>query len=78
MIKKHVVVYRFWLCWIIRSTHLAASSFVQSTLLEKRIPCGRARKFEHQGFVFGIWVPAVLMPDVFDDLISTFWKEVYS
>jgi phytoene desaturase len=76
MSKKHVVVIGSGFAGLSAATHLAASS-CSVTLLEKNgSPGGRARKFEHQGFVFDMGPSWYWMPDVFDDYFDHFGKKV--
>jgi phytoene desaturase len=76
MSKKHVVVIGSGFAGLSAATHLAANS-CSVTLLEKNeSPGGRARKFEHQGFVFDMGPSWYWMPDVFDTYFSHFDKKV--
>ena len=76
MSKKHVVVIGSGFAGLSAATHLAASS-CSVTLLEKNgSPGGRARKFEHQGFVFDMGPSWYWMPDVFDNYFDHFGKKV--
>ncbi len=76
MSKKHVVVIGSGFAGLSAATHLATSS-CSVTLLEKNgSPGGRARKFEHQGFVFDMGPSWYWMPDVFDNYFDHFGKKV--
>jgi phytoene desaturase len=76
MNKKHVVVIGSGFAGLSAATHLATSS-CSVTLLEKNgSPGGRARKFEHQGFVFDMGTSWYWMPDVFDNYFDHFGKKV--
>ncbi|MFT4856750.1 MAG: phytoene desaturase [Algoriphagus sp.] len=76
MSKRHVVVIGSGFAGLSAATHLVASS-CSVTLLEKNgSPGGRARKFEHQGFVFDMGPSWYWMPDVFDDYFDHFGKKV--
>jgi phytoene desaturase len=76
MSKKHVVVIGSGFAGLSAATHLAASN-CSVTLLEKNeSPGGRARKFEHQGFVFDMGPSWYWMPDVFDNYFDHFGKKV--
>lgn len=76
MSKKHVVVIGSGFAGLSAATHLAANS-CSVTLVEKNeSPGGRARKFEHQGFVFDMGPSWYWMPDVFDTYFSHFDKKV--
>jgi phytoene desaturase len=76
MNKKHVVVIGSGFAGLSAATHLATSS-CSVTLLEKNgSPGGRARKFEHQGFVFDMGPSWYWMPDVFDNYFDHFGKKV--
>ncbi len=76
MSKKHVVVIGSGFAGLSAATHLAANSY-KVTLLEKNeSPGGRARKFEHRGFVFDMGPSWYWMPDVFDSYFAHFGKKV--
>jgi phytoene desaturase len=76
MSKKHVVVIGSGFAGLSAATHLAASN-CSVTLLEKNeSPGGRARKFDHQGFVFDMGPSWYWMPDVFDNYFDHFGKKV--
>ena len=67
MSKKHVVVIGSGFAGLSAATHLADQGNCTVTLLEKNdSPGGRARKFEHQGFVFDMGPSWYWMPDVFE------------
>ena len=75
MSKKHVVVIGSGFAGLSVATHLAGES-CSVTLLEKNeTPGGRARKFEHQGFVFDMGPSWYWMPDVFEDYFARFGKK---
>jgi phytoene desaturase len=76
MPKKHVVVIGSGFAGLSAATHLASDTSCLVTLLEKNdSPGGRARKFEHQGFVFDMGPSWYWMPDVFEDYFAYFGKK---
>jgi phytoene desaturase len=76
MSKKHVVVIGSGFAGLSAATHLASKSNSNVTLLEKNdSPGGRARKFEHQGFVFDMGPSWYWMPDVFENYFAQFGKK---
>jgi len=76
MPKKHVVVIGSGFAGLSAATHLASTNSCSVTLLEKNdSPGGRARKFEHQGFVFDMGPSWYWMPDVFEDYFAHFGKK---
>ena len=76
MSQKHVVVIGSGFAGLSAATHLADNSSCLVTLLEKNdSPGGRARKFEHQGFVFDMGPSWYWMPDVFEDYFADFGKK---
>ncbi|MCU0400273.1 MAG: phytoene desaturase family protein [Algoriphagus sp.] len=76
MSKKHVVVIGSGFAGLSAATHLADKTNSTVTLLEKNdSPGGRARKFEHQGFVFDMGPSWYWMPDVFEHYFATFGKK---
>ena len=76
MSKKHVVVIGSGFAGLSAATHLADKANCTVTLLEKNdSPGGRARKFEHQGFVFDMGPSWYWMPDVFEHYFATFGKK---
>ncbi|WP_111668770.1 phytoene desaturase family protein [Algoriphagus litoralis] len=76
MPKKHVVVIGSGFAGLSVATHLANTKSFSVTLLEKNdSPGGRARKFEHQGFVFDMGPSWYWMPDVFEDYFAQFGKK---
>jgi phytoene desaturase len=76
MPKKHVVVIGSGFAGLSVATHLASTKSFSVTLLEKNdSPGGRARKFEHQGFVFDMGPSWYWMPDVFEDYFAQFGKK---
>jgi len=76
MSKKHVVVIGSGFAGLSAATHLAASNCLVTLLEKNESPGGRARKFEHQGFVFDMGPSWYWMPDVFDDYFDHFGKKV--
>lgn len=75
MSQKKVVVIGSGFAGLSAATHLAANS-CSVTLVEKNdSPGGRARKFEHQGFVFDMGPSWYWMPDVFDNYFAHFGKK---
>lgn len=76
MSKKQVVVIGSGFAGLSAATHLANSTGCLVTLLEKNdSPGGRARKFEHQGFVFDMGPSWYWMPDVFENYFAHFGKK---
>ena len=76
MSKKHVVVIGSGFAGLSAATHLADKGNCTVTLLEKNdSPGGRARKFEHQGFVFDMGPSWYWMPDVFETYFAHFGKK---
>jgi phytoene desaturase len=76
MSKKQVVVIGSGFAGLSAATHLAHSTGCLVTLLEKNdSPGGRARKFEHQGFVFDMGPSWYWMPDVFENYFAHFGKK---
>jgi len=76
MSKKHVVVIGSGFAGLSAATHLAASGCLVTLLEKNGSPGGRARKFEHQGFVFDMGPSWYWMPDVFDNYFDHFGKKV--
>ncbi len=75
MPNKHVVVIGSGFAGLSAATHLASTTSCSVTLIEKNdSPGGRARKFEHQGFVFDMGPSWYWMPDVFEDYFASFGK----
>lgn len=76
MSQKHVVVIGSGFAGLSAATHLANDTGCLVTLLEKNeTPGGRARKFEHQGFVFDMGPSWYWMPDVFETYFAKFGKK---
>ena len=76
MSKKKVVVIGSGFAGLSAATHLAQDSSCSVTLLEKNAsPGGRARKFDHQGFVFDMGPSWYWMPDVFENYFAHFGKK---
>ncbi|MBN3581627.1 phytoene desaturase [Algoriphagus aestuarii] len=75
MSEKLAVVIGSGFAGLSAATHLAAKGF-KVTLVEKNeSPGGRARKFEHQGFVFDMGPSWYWMPDVFEKYFAAFGKK---
>ncbi|WP_297336719.1 phytoene desaturase family protein [Algoriphagus sp.] len=75
MSQKHVVVIGSGFAGLSAATHLANDTSCLVTLIEKNeTPGGRARKFEHQGFVFDMGPSWYWMPDVFESYFAKFGK----
>ncbi|MFC3416431.1 phytoene desaturase family protein [Algoriphagus hitonicola] len=75
MSQKHVVVIGSGFAGLSAATHLANDTSCLVTLIEKNeTPGGRARKFEHQGFVFDMGPSWYWMPDVFENYFAKFGK----
>ncbi|MGM0944094.1 MAG: phytoene desaturase family protein [Bacteroidota bacterium] len=76
MSQKHVVVIGSGFAGLSAATHLANDTGCLVSLLEKNeTPGGRARKFEHQGFVFDMGPSWYWMPDVFETYFAKFGKK---
>ncbi|MFN5331090.1 MAG: phytoene desaturase family protein, partial [Bacteroidota bacterium] len=76
MSTSHVVVIGSGFAGISAATHLAAKGNCTVTLVEKNdSPGGRARKFEHQGFIFDMGPSWYWMPDVFERYFAHFGKK---
>ncbi|HSF53516.1 MAG TPA: phytoene desaturase family protein [Algoriphagus sp.] len=76
MAQKQVVVIGSGFAGLSAATHLANSKSCLVTILEKNeTPGGRARKFEHQGFVFDMGPSWYWMPDVFESYFAHFGKK---
>lgn len=76
MDKKHVLVIGSGFAGLSAATHLAAEGCLVTLLEKNSSPGGRARKFEHQGFVFDMGPSWYWMPDVFEDYFARFDKKV--
>ncbi|WP_296702065.1 NAD(P)/FAD-dependent oxidoreductase [Algoriphagus sp.] len=75
MSQKHAVVIGSGFAGLSAATHLASKNF-RVTLVEKNeSPGGRARKFNHQGFVFDMGPSWYWMPDVFEKYFAAFDKK---
>jgi len=75
MSQKKVVVIGSGFAGLSAATHLAANSCLVTLLEKNGSPGGRARKFEHQGFVFDMGPSWYWMPDVFDRYFEHFGKK---
>lgn len=75
MSQKKVVVIGSGFAGLSAATHLAANSCLVTLLEKNESPGGRARKFEHQGFVFDMGPSWYWMPDVFDRYFEHFGKK---
>lgn len=76
MSKKQVVVIGSGFAGLSAATHLANTTSCSVTIFEKNdSPGGRARKFEHQGFVFDMGPSWYWMPDVFERYFGHFGKK---
>ncbi|MDF2156363.1 phytoene desaturase family protein [Algoriphagus sp. CAU 1675] len=75
MDPKKVVVIGSGFAGLSAATHLANSGCLVTLLEKNNTPGGRARKFEHQGFVFDMGPSWYWMPDVFEDYFSHFGKK---
>jgi phytoene desaturase len=76
MSKKNVVVIGSGFAGLSAATHLSAAGYLVTILEKNDSPGGRARKFEHQGFVFDMGPSWYWMPDVFDSHFGYFGKKV--
>ncbi|EAZ81725.1 phytoene desaturase family protein [Algoriphagus machipongonensis] len=75
MTGNHAVVIGSGFAGLSAATHLAAGGY-KVTLVEKNAnPGGRARKFEHEGFVFDMGPSWYWMPDVFEKYFAAFGKK---
>lgn len=75
MSQKKVVVIGSGFAGISAATHLAANSCLVTLVEKNNSPGGRARKFEHQGFIFDMGPSWYWMPDVFDSYFAHFGKK---
>lgn len=75
MSQKKVVVIGSGFAGLSAATHLAANSCLVTLVEKNDCPGGRARKFEHQGFVFDMGPSWYWMPDVFDSYFAHFGKK---
>lgn len=75
MSQKKVVVIGSGFAGLSAATHLAANSCLVTLVEKNDSPGGRARKFEHQGFVFDMGPSWYWMPDVFDNYFAHFGKK---
>lgn len=75
MSQKKVVVIGSGFAGLSAATHLASSSCIVTLIEKNESPGGRARKFEHQGFVFDMGPSWYWMPDVFDSYFAHFGKK---
>jgi phytoene desaturase len=75
-LAKRVIVIGSGFAGLSAATALAAEGY-QVTILEKnKVPGGRARKFEHDGFMFDMGPSWYWMPDVFEQYFAQFGKKV--
>lgn len=75
MNQKKVVVIGSGFAGLSAATHLASNSCIVTLIEKNESPGGRARKFEHQGFVFDMGPSWYWMPDVFDSYFAHFGKK---
>jgi phytoene desaturase len=75
MSQKKVVVIGSGFAGLSAATHLAANNCEVILVEKNESPGGRARKFEHQGFVFDMGPSWYWMPDVFDRYFEHFGKK---
>ncbi|MDI1321577.1 MAG: phytoene desaturase family protein [Algoriphagus sp.] len=75
MSQKKVVVIGSGFAGLSAATHLASNSCLVTLVEKNESPGGRARKFEHQGFVFDMGPSWYWMPDVFDNYFAHFGKK---
>ncbi|MDN3203894.1 phytoene desaturase family protein [Algoriphagus sediminis] len=75
MSQKHVVVIGSGFAGLSAATHLAKNNHSVTLIEKNESPGGRARKFDHQGFVFDMGPSWYWMPDVFEDYFSHFGKK---
>jgi phytoene desaturase len=75
MSQKKVVVIGSGFAGLSAATHLASESCLVTLVEKNDSPGGRARKFEHQGFVFDMGPSWYWMPDVFDNYFAHFGKK---
>lgn len=74
MNQKHAVVIGSGFAGISAATHLAENGFKVTVIEKNESPGGRARKFEHEGFVFDMGPSWYWMPDVFENYFAAFGK----
>lgn len=70
--KKEVLVIGSGFSGLSAATHLAKQGFAVKILEKNDRPGGRARAFEHEGFLFDMGPSWYWMPDVFDDHFKYF------
>ncbi len=75
MSQKRVVVIGSGFAGLSAATHLAANNCLVTLVEKNGTPGGRARKFDHQGFVFDMGPSWYWMPDVFDNYFAHFGKK---
>jgi phytoene desaturase len=75
MSQKKVVVIGSGFAGLSAATHLAANNCEVILVEKNESPGGRARKFQHQGFVFDMGPSWYWMPDVFDRYFEHFGKK---
>lgn len=75
MSQKKVVVIGSGFAGLSAATHLASNGCLVTLVEKNESPGGRARKFEHQGFVFDMGPSWYWMPDVFDNYFAHFGKK---
>lgn len=75
MSQKRVVVIGSGFAGLSAATHLAANNCLVTLVEKNGTPGGRARKFEHHGFVFDMGPSWYWMPDVFDNYFAHFGKK---
>ncbi len=75
MNQKKVVVIGSGFAGLSAATHLASNGCLVTLVEKNESPGGRARKFEHQGFVFDMGPSWYWMPDVFDNYFAHFGKK---
>lgn len=74
--SKKVVVIGSGFAGLSAACHLAKAGYSVTVLEKNSTPGGRARQFEHEGFVFDMGPSWYWMPDVFEEFFGHFGKRV--
>lgn len=73
---KRVIVIGSGFAGLSAATALASEGYDVTVLEKNSVPGGRARKFEHDGFMFDMGPSWYWMPDVFEQYFAQFGKKV--
>jgi len=73
---KKIVVIGSGFAGLSAACHLAAEGFEVTVLEKNKVPGGRARQYEAEGFVFDMGPSWYWMPDVFEQFFARFGKKV--